>query len=681
MDNTMSLSSSEVPPSTPVAMSSSRPPSSPSSVSSDLCSPLSSLSKTPSPPASPELAITLPPTTETASSSSLSSSLSLGEEPSHRYPSPMSTVASGTQTPAKRDASSLSNGARSPARSDMTSDITGPSPPKKRRITLTHKERTTEYLDLGKPDCDFDAVDEVCRARLVEALKKKKKIVVIAGAGISVSADIPDFRSSRGLFAPAGSQSQKLKASGKHLFDAAVYKRDALTEEFHTMVREMAALADKAKPTPFHNLLASIAQEGRLLRLYSQNIDCIDTSMKPLATNVPLNPKGPWPTTIQLHGGLEKMVCIKCGQLEPLEPGLFDGPEAPLCETCKVDDQVRTAHAGKRSHGIGRLRPRFVLYNEYNPDEEAIGNVCRADLKARPDAVIVVGTSLKVPGTRRLVKELCQVTRGRRGGFTAWINIDPEPKGAEFKDCWDMVVRSKCDVVANEVALPPWDCAVGEDYLVSAEKASEIKRRWSGTDGASPHFEVQLPGKPKQVEDVQAMLTPGSSPVMSPVGKPKKDQNSKQAKKTKQIKISFPGDQKAAKAKTAKPVKKAGSGKRGRVLKTTQPKSTVLDSFKSGKNVHHDADIKKEADTGKGEDAIENILPDGLALPSLRPDRPELVHSPMCKASPSDVLSEVPHNDQTDPTLPSTPSHAEQPSTRETISPLSIPNDMRKLID
>jgi NAD+-dependent protein deacetylase SIR2 len=574
-----------------------------------------------------------------------------------------------------------------------SSDTMGPSPSKKRRIAPGPKDRTTEYLDLTKPDCDFDAMDQARRDRLVDALRGKKKIVVIAGAGISVSADIPDFRSSQGLFAPAGRQTQKLKASGKHLFDAAVYKRDALTEEFHTMVREMAALAEKAEPTPFHNLLASLAQEGRLLRLYSQNIDCIDTSMKPLATNVPLNPKGPWPATIQLHGGLEKMVCIKCGNLQQLQPGLFEGPEAPLCKSCIEDDEIRTSFAGKRSHGIGRLRPRFVLYNEYNPDEEAIGNVCRADLKARPDAVIVVGTSLKVPGTRRLVKELCQVTRSRRGGFTAWINLESEPKGAEFKDCWDMVVKSRCDVVAREVDLPPWDCAIGDDYHVSPEKASEIRRRWS-TNGTSPHFEVQFPTKPKQgeeeqakevqakaepVKDEQGIPTPKPSPKISPVGKSKKTRDPKPAKKSKQTKLSF-GDQKTSESKVTKPAKKAGTGKRGRPLKATQPKSTVLDSFKSGKNVQHDDLLKKEVDSGKSSDTIENIQPQRTALPSLRPDQPKIISSPMYKASSTDV-AEIPPNGDTDSSRPLTPAKVEKPYVRETISPTSCPKDLRMLID
>lgn len=92
----------------------------------------------------------------------------------------------------------------------------------------------------------------------------------------------------------------------------------------------------------------------------------------------------------------------------------------------------------------------------------------------------MVGTTLKVPGTRRLVKELCYVTRGRRDGFTAWINVDPKPTGTEFKDCWDLVVESKCDNLARLAALPPWDCDIGDDYLVSEEeyiKRQECRRQ------------------------------------------------------------------------------------------------------------------------------------------------------------------------------------------------------------
>ncbi|KAL0474252.1 SIR2 family histone deacetylase [Neurospora intermedia] len=400
-----------------------RPKPSDSSSSGSLpSSPLSVLSQSPSLPPTPLLL-----------------------DASNRYPSPSSSsIPSGSASPMKGPDSDLAQ--------EIQVRTDGPPPTKRRRTAAPPRPRTTDRIDLENR---VEEADENLD-RLLTALRRKKKIVVIAGAGISVSAGIPDFRSSTGLFATLRGQ-HKLKASGKHLFDASVYKHDDSTESFHTMVRELAQLTSQAKPTPFHHMLASMAEEGRLLRLYTQNIDTLDTQMPPLATNVPLNAKGPWPVTVQLHGGLEKMVCTKCSHLEPFNAELFEGSEAPLCAKCKEQDEVRTTFAGKRSHGIGRLRPRIVLYNEYNPDEEAIGNVSKADLKRVPDAVIVVGTTLKIPGVRRLVKEMCQLTRSRRDGITAWINIDPEPQGAEFKDCWDYVIRGKCDDVAELVNLPRWD--------------------------------------------------------------------------------------------------------------------------------------------------------------------------------------------------------------------------------
>ncbi|RDW88853.1 DHS-like NAD protein [Coleophoma cylindrospora] len=389
----------------------------------------------------------------------------------------------------------------------VSNDHDGPPPAKKRRV-MTPKERTTEYLDLrafGESlNPEENKEQDAQLKRLTKALRGKRKIVVIAGAGISVSAGIPDFRSSTGLFNTLRSE-HKLKASGKHLFDASVYKNDDSTSSFHDMVRELSHLTQNAQPTAFHHMLAALASEGRLLRLYSQNIDGIDTSLPPLATSIPLSTKGPWPKTVQLHGGLEKMVCTKCGELSAFDGTLFEGPETPLCQTCEGNDQARMA-AGLRGHGVGRLRPRMVLYNEFNPDDEAIGAVSHADLKSRPDAVIVVGTSLKVPGVRRIAREMCSVARGRRDGFTAWINNDPEPLGVEFKDCWDMVVRGACDEVARHVCLPRWDDEIGEfQNLSSSENKAKIPK----------NNVLGVVVESKQISTVKAdggILTPTASP-------------------------------------------------------------------------------------------------------------------------------------------------------------------------
>ncbi len=274
---------------------------------------------------------------------------------------------------------------------------------------------------------------------------------------------VPDFRSSNGLFSSLRRQ-QNLKSSGKHLFDASVYRDATSTSSFHDMVRSLSQLSKSAEPTAFHHLLATLAQEGRLLRLYSQNVDGIDVSLPPLATNVPLGRKAPWPKTIQLHGGLDRMVCSKCHSLSDLNPTLFDGPIPPSCPECEELDSLRTSHAGKRSHGVGRLRPRMVLYNEHNPDDEAIGAVTKADLRARPDAVIVVGTTLKVPGVRRITREMCHIVRDRRNGMAVWINNDGEPNGKDLENCWDLVVKGPCDEVARYAAMRKWDDQETENF-------------------------------------------------------------------------------------------------------------------------------------------------------------------------------------------------------------------------
>lgn len=63
-----------------------------------------------------------------------------------------------------------------------------------------------EYLDLTK-----DVRDEGAVQLLREILTTARKIVVIAGAGISVAAGIPDFRGSKGMFAT-------MKAKGRSEF-------------------------------------------------------------------------------------------------------------------------------------------------------------------------------------------------------------------------------------------------------------------------------------------------------------------------------------------------------------------------------------------------------------------------------------------------------------------------------
>jgi len=76
-----------------------------------------------------------------------------------------------------------------------------------------------EVLDVAM---DGMEATELCRA-VMKLLSNARRIIVVAGAGISVAAGIPDFRSSTGLFSTLKTDT-KYKPSGKALFDASVYK-------------------------------------------------------------------------------------------------------------------------------------------------------------------------------------------------------------------------------------------------------------------------------------------------------------------------------------------------------------------------------------------------------------------------------------------------------------------------
>ena len=292
------------------------------------------------------------------------------------------------------------------------------------------------------------------------------------------------------------------------------------------MVRTLSKLVSDAKPTAFHEMLATLASEGRLLRLYTQNVDGIDTSLPPLATSIPLERKAPWPRTIQLHGSLEKMVCSKCNTLKNFDPVLFDGPIPPLCAVCEDLDKIRTENAGKRSHGIGRLRPRMVLYNESNPDDEAIGMVVKADLRARPDAIIVVGTSMEIPGVKRIVREMCGVVRGRKDGVAVWINRGPPPIAREFEGCWDLIVAGDCDKVAHRANMRRWNDE-GNDYKdcteTEAERAKQkdiqVKILVKGARSKSSTPEVVK--TPQRSDTPALMITPTESPKSKATKLPK----------------------------------------------------------------------------------------------------------------------------------------------------------------
>ncbi|KDN39912.1 DHS-like NAD/FAD-binding domain-containing protein [Tilletiaria anomala UBC 951] len=191
------------------------------------------------------------------------------------------------------------DGTGSPSSDSISSRTT---PPSYRRGNGTSKEKAAEHVGsddtneneasessalenmstgdvavpaFGRPSSDA----ERDLGRLFEAVQGARRITVICGAGISVSppANIPDFRSSQGLFRKLKEQHPNAGlSSGKDLFDARLFQSDATTDLFHGMIAELKRMADVAQPTSFHHLLKMLDEQGRLLRVYTQNIDGLE---------------------------------------------------------------------------------------------------------------------------------------------------------------------------------------------------------------------------------------------------------------------------------------------------------------------------------------------------------------------------------------------------------------------
>lgn len=207
------------------------------------------------------------------------------------------------------------------------------------------------------------------------------------------------------------------------------------------MIAQLSDLSQAAQPTSFHYLLRALDNRGRLLRVYTQNIDAIEQKSglsfglpefegrrrskpklpPPSTTRLP-SPPVETPRCIPLHGTVQTMHCQICNHSFPLIqylPSLISG-QPPSCPECTSLETIRQL-IGKRPRGIGKLRPNVVLYNEAHKDGEGVGQVVQKDLigsskgkgRSGADLLLVVGTSLRVPGTKRMVREFAKAVRSR----------------------------------------------------------------------------------------------------------------------------------------------------------------------------------------------------------------------------------------------------------------------------
>ena len=170
---------------------------------------------------------------------------------------------------------------------------------------------------------------------------------------------------------------------------------------------ELKATTDEAKPTVAHNFIKHLDERGRLMRCYTQNIDGLEARVN-LTIDVYEKPK-----VVQLHGNLAQVVCTLCRKRFEFSQSHIDVYRKGECLPCPRCEDIATTRvaAGRRPLTIGTLRPNIVLYNEFHCFGEIIAKITAADLRNRPDVLIVMGTSLKVRGIKKLVKDAAASVR------------------------------------------------------------------------------------------------------------------------------------------------------------------------------------------------------------------------------------------------------------------------------
>lgn len=333
----------------------------------------------------------------------------------------------------------------------------------------------TKTVKLGCSDSDSDL------DRIAQAVRKARKTVVVTGAGISCNAGIPDFRSSDGLYNMVKHMYPKAVVKGKDLFDAVLFSNPTSIRVFFTFMAQLRRSILQARSTSTHRLIKHLKDKGRLLRCYTQNIDGLEKEVG-LETGIHAN----WRNldVVQLHGDIHSLKCIMCEEqyswTKDTEEQLSDG-DAPACPACS-DVLAEREQKGKRCIGVGSLRPNIVLYGEEHPNGDLIGKCASRDLRSKPDMLIIVGTSLKVAGIRKLVKDMARAVR-EKDGLVVFVNATGV-SSSTWNDIIDYHVEADCDAWVDDLRarIPNFFLAQSTipDYAVTKQPQKAKKKR-SGT--------------------------------------------------------------------------------------------------------------------------------------------------------------------------------------------------------
>jgi len=233
--------------------------------------------------------------------------------------------------------------------------------------------------------CQFQIKQDLAEStrdiqRASEIIKKAKNIILLNGAGLSVAAGIPDFRSSDGLYnqldlasfpGVTESQLRKLKADKQMVFHKDMFKENPMV--YYT-IREKF-FKNEYNPTFSHRTMNKLVQSGKVRKIYTQNIDGLLRKSGISSDKI-----------VEVHGTFATARCNECGHaadMKQYNSDLNAGKLPPKCPKCG-----------------GPQRPDIVLFGEGLPDRYAkeVYKDCE-----NADLLIITGTSLLVGPVNQMV--------------------------------------------------------------------------------------------------------------------------------------------------------------------------------------------------------------------------------------------------------------------------------------
>ncbi|WP_030206657.1 NAD-dependent protein deacetylase [Streptomyces sp. NRRL S-87] len=215
-------------------------------------------------------------------------------------------------------------------------------------------------------------------------------VLVLSGAGLSTESGIPDYRGEGGSL-------RRHTPMTYQDFTASARNRRRYWARSHLGWRTFG----RARPNAGHRAVAAFERHGLLAGVITQNVDGLHQAAGSAGV-------------VELHGSLDRVVCLSCGAFSPrrelarrlaeANPGFAPVSAAlnPDGDADLTDEQVGDFRVVPCAGCGGVLKPDVVFFGEAVPPPRV--EHCR-DLVGGAAALLVLGSSLTVMSGLRFVRQ------------------------------------------------------------------------------------------------------------------------------------------------------------------------------------------------------------------------------------------------------------------------------------